>query len=161
MQEKVVFDTGIYIDLFNRGLHLDEFDGFQKIMYLVHPVLHELWIGAKGTAEVRHLSDFGNHFIRLRRLVQPQPATQLSIGRTCRKLRLAGTLDPTHPRTYNDITIDDPIAVGQETHFLPSFTALRYARKSRFSLASLGSLVATDNLALLDGDKPSSARSFW
>ncbi len=71
MQEKVVFDTNIYIDLFNQGLHRDEFDGFHKIMYLAHPVLHELWTGAKGVKEVKHLAQFGNQFIHLGRLIQP------------------------------------------------------------------------------------------
>jgi hypothetical protein len=45
MQEKVVFDTNVYIGVFNQGLYKNEINGFNKVMYLVHPVLHELWIG--------------------------------------------------------------------------------------------------------------------
>lgn len=105
MQEKVVFDTGVYIDLFNRGLHREEINGFNKIVYLAHPVLHELWIGAKGRREVRHLEQFSVRFIGLKRLISPYPATQLRIGRVCRRLRSVGILDPKQPRIYNDVCI--------------------------------------------------------
>ena len=105
MQEKVVFDTNIYVDIFNHGLHLEEINAFNKIMFLVHPVLHELWMGAKGKKEINHLIRFGSAFIRLERLVQPEPATQIIIGRTCQKLRSSGTLDPVNPKHYNDICI--------------------------------------------------------
>ncbi|MCP4110475.1 MAG: hypothetical protein GY749_33965 [Desulfobacteraceae bacterium] len=62
MQEKVVFDTGIYIGIFNKGLYRKEIDGFSKVVYLVHPVLHELWMGARGKREIRHLIRFSNSF---------------------------------------------------------------------------------------------------
>ncbi|MGB2929036.1 MAG: hypothetical protein WBB70_09010, partial [Desulfobacterales bacterium] len=75
MQEKVVFDTSVYIGVFNNGLFQDEINGFNKIMYLVHPVLHELWIGAKGKKEINHLIKFGGRFIKLQRLVVPGPST--------------------------------------------------------------------------------------
>ncbi|MCG2778298.1 MAG: hypothetical protein L6406_21705, partial [Desulfobacterales bacterium] len=65
MQEKVVFDTSVYIGIFNNGLFQDQINGFNKIMYLVHPVLHELWIGAKGKKEINHLIRFGARFINL------------------------------------------------------------------------------------------------
>ena len=105
MQEKVVFDTNVYIGVFNHGLHLKEINAFDKIMYLVHPVLHELWIGAKGKREISHLIRFGNAFVRLGRLVKPEPATQIMIGRTCQKLRSTGKSDPVNPKHYNDISI--------------------------------------------------------
>ena len=105
MQEKVVFDTSIYIGVFNRGLYREEINAFNKIMYLVHPVLHELWMGAKGEREIAHLNRFGKAFVRLDRLVQPTPATQIMIGRLCNKCRKAGILDPKHPKHYNDICI--------------------------------------------------------
>ena len=105
MQEKVVFDTSIYIGIFNRGLYTNEINWFKKVTYLVHPVLHELWMGAKGKAEIRHLTRFGNTFVKLGRLVQPDPATQIKIGRVCQKLRSIGKLDPKKPRQYNDICI--------------------------------------------------------
>jgi predicted nucleic acid-binding protein len=105
VQEKVVFDTNVYIGIFNRGLYGDEINWSNKITYLVHPVLHELWIGAKGRAEVQHLIRFGNTFVKLGRLVQPASSTQLVIGQVCQRLRAAGHLDPKQPRHYNDVCI--------------------------------------------------------
>ena len=105
MQEKVVFDTNIYIGIFNRGLYQDEINWSTNITYLVHPVLHELWIGAKGKAETQHLIRFGRTFIRLGRLVRPEAATQILIGQVCQRLRAAGQIDPKHPRHYNDVCI--------------------------------------------------------
>lgn len=105
MQEKVVFDTNIYIGIFNRGQFTDEINWFNTVTYLVHPVLHELWMGAKGKSEIKHLIRFGNIFVKLGRLVQPYPATQIKIGRACQKLRSIGKLDPGNPRQYNDVCI--------------------------------------------------------
>ena len=105
MQEKVVFDTNIYIGIFNRRQFINEINWSKKVTYLVHPVLQELWIGAKGKSEIRHLTNFGNTFIKLDRLVIPEPATQIKIGRVCQKLRSIGKLDPGNPRQYNDICI--------------------------------------------------------
>jgi predicted nucleic acid-binding protein len=76
-----------------------------KVTYLVQPVLHELWIGAKGKAEGQHLIRFGNTFMKLGRLVQPEPSTQLLIGQVCQRLRAVGQLDPEQPRHYNDVCI--------------------------------------------------------
>jgi len=105
VQEKVVFDTNIYIGIFNQRLYQEEINAFNRVMFLVHPVLHELWLGAKGKKEVRHLINFGNRFVKLGRLVQPTASTQILIGRTCQKLRFAGKLEPKHPRGYNDVCI--------------------------------------------------------
>ena len=105
MQEKVVFDTNIYIGIFNHGLYQDEISGLNKVMYMVHPVLHELWIGAKGNAEIKHLIRLGSTFVKLGRLIQPDPSTQILIGRVCHKLRFSGKLDPKNPRDYNDVCI--------------------------------------------------------
>jgi len=105
VQEKVVFDTSVYIGVCNHGLFQDEINGFNKVMYLVHPVLHELWIGAKGQKEINHLINFGARFIKLGRLVVPSSSTQVLIGQVCRKLRSSGKLDPIHPRVYNDVSI--------------------------------------------------------
>ncbi len=105
MQEKVVFDTNIYIGIFNRGQFTDEINWFNTVTYLVHPVLHELWMGAKGKSEISHLTRFGNTFVKLGRLVQPDPATQIKIGRACQKLRSIGKLNPGNPRQYNEVCI--------------------------------------------------------
>lgn len=105
MQEKVVFDTNVYIGIFNRGQYRAEIDWSNKITYLVHAVLHELWIGAKGTAEVQHLRRFATTFVKVGRLVQPASSTQLLIGRVCQRLRVTGHLDPKQPRHYNDVCI--------------------------------------------------------
>jgi predicted nucleic acid-binding protein len=105
VQEKVVFDTSVYIGVFNHGLFQDEINGLNKVMYLVHPVLHELWIGAKGKKEINHLINLGARFIRLGRLVVPSASTQVLIGQVCHKLRSSGRLDPAYPRIYNDASI--------------------------------------------------------
>jgi len=105
VQEKVIFDTNVYIGVFNAGLFQDEINGFNKVMYLVHPVLHELWIGAKGKKEVNHLISFGARFIELGRLVVPAASTQILIGKVCQKLRLSGKLNPSYPHIYNDVSI--------------------------------------------------------
>ena len=105
MQEKVVVDTCVYIDLFNKGLYKNEINGFEKIVYLAHPVLHELWIGARGEREKRHLRRFGETFIKLRRLIAPVPSTQLKVGIVCNTLYQAGRLNPKYPKHYNDVCI--------------------------------------------------------
>jgi len=105
MQEKVVFDTSVYIGVFNQCLYQNEINGFNKVMYLVHPVLHELWIGARGKREINHLINFGARFIQLGRLVVPSSFTQVLIGKACQKLRSSGRLDPSNPRIYNDVYI--------------------------------------------------------
>jgi predicted nucleic acid-binding protein len=105
VQEKVVFDTSVYIGVFNHGLFQDEINGFNKVMYLVHPVLHELWIGARAKREINHLINFGAGFIKLGRLVVPASTTQVLIGKSCQKLHFSGRLDPSNPRIYNDVCI--------------------------------------------------------
>lgn len=105
MQEKVVIDTCVYIDLFNKGLYKNEINGFEKIVYLAHPVLHELWIGAKGDREKDHLRRLGQAFIKLKRLIVPTASTQVKIGTVCNKLYQSGKLNPKYPRIYNDVCI--------------------------------------------------------
>ena len=105
MQEKVIFDTNIYIEIFNKGLYAHEINWFDKVTYLVHPVLHELWMGAKGKSEIKHMIRFGNTFVKLGRLVQPKAATQIKIGRACQKLRSTGKFDPSNRGQYNDVCI--------------------------------------------------------
>jgi len=80
-------------------------DPFQYVVFLAYPVLHELWMGAKGNQEVKHLAAFQNRFISLKRLIVPTVASLVLIGHTCRQLRRSGKLDPVHPKHYNDITI--------------------------------------------------------
>lgn len=105
MQEKVVLDTNVYIGIFNKGLFKGEVDAFSKVMYLAHPVLHELWMGAREKAEIRHLINFGNKFVKLNRLIRLENATQILIGQVCQKLRASGRLDPRQPRIYNDVCV--------------------------------------------------------
>ena len=105
MQRKIVIDTNIYIDLFNEGRHAELVNAFVNITYLAHPVLHELWMGARGRAEIRALTAWQNTFIRLKRLIVPEPTTLVSIGQACHRLRAIGKIDPVHPKHYNDITI--------------------------------------------------------
>ena len=105
MQEKVVFDTNVFIGVFNHGLFQDEINGFNKVMYLVHPILHELWIGAKGKKEINHLVNFGARFIKLGRFVAPSASTQVLIGQVCHKIRASGKLGPAYPHIYNNVSI--------------------------------------------------------
>jgi predicted nucleic acid-binding protein len=105
VQEKVVFDTNIYIGIFNYGLYQHEISGLNKVMYMAHPVLHELWMGAKGNTEIKHLIRLGSTFVKLGRLIQPEPSTQILIGRVCHKLRFSRKLNPKNPRDYNDVCI--------------------------------------------------------
>ncbi|MFH1699278.1 MAG: PIN domain-containing protein [Candidatus Zixiibacteriota bacterium] len=105
MQKKIIIDTNIYIGIFNQGLHENLRNPFQYIVFLAYPVLHELWMGAKGRKEIKHLTAFHNEFIQLKRLIIPTVTTVISIGKACRELRTSGKLDPIHPKHYNDISI--------------------------------------------------------
>ena len=105
MQQKIVIDTNVYIDIFNTGLHGNLRDSFRYIVFLAHPVLHELWMGAKGTKEIKYLTAFQKEFIKLGRLIVPTIPTLVLIGKTCHQLRASGRLDPVHPKHYNDISI--------------------------------------------------------
>lgn len=105
MQQKIIIDTNIYIDIFNRGLQKNLHNPLKYVVFLAHPVLHELWMGAKGKLEIKHLSEFQKRFVQLKRIVVPTVATLIAIGKACQKLRRSGRLDPTHPKHYNDISI--------------------------------------------------------
>jgi len=103
LQQKIIIDTNVYIDIFNSGLHENLRNPFQYVVFLAHPVLHELWMGAKGKKEISYLSTFQNAFVRLKRLIVPTVNTVIFIGQACHKLRTSGKLDPVHPKHYNDI----------------------------------------------------------
>ncbi len=105
MQRKIIIDTGVYIDLFNRGLNRDIINPFPHVNYLAYPVLHELWMGLKDRRETRLLTAWRDRFIQLQRLIVPTVATLVLIGEACLQLKAAGKLDPTHPKHYNDVTI--------------------------------------------------------
>jgi predicted nucleic acid-binding protein len=105
MQRKIIIDTGVYIDLFNKGLYREIIDPFQHVTYLAHPVLHELWMGLKDRREIRLLTAWRDRFIRLQRLIVPTVTTLVLIGEACFHLRATGKLNPTHPKHYNDVTI--------------------------------------------------------
>jgi hypothetical protein len=40
----------------------DEINWFNTISYLVHSLLHELWMGTKGKSEVNHLMRYGSAY---------------------------------------------------------------------------------------------------
>jgi predicted nucleic acid-binding protein len=105
LQQKIIIDTNIYIEIFNSSLHENLRNPLQYIFFLAHPVLHELWMGAKGKQEIRHLNAFQNEFIKLKRLIVPTVTTLILIGRACHQLRSSGQLNPVYPKHYNDITI--------------------------------------------------------
>jgi predicted nucleic acid-binding protein len=105
VQNKIVIDTNVYIDIFNSGSHESLRNPFQYIVFLAYPVLHELWMGAKGKREVKHLIVFQNEFLQLNRMIVPTVSTLIFTGQVCYKLRTSGKLDPAHPKHYNDVTI--------------------------------------------------------
>jgi len=105
VQQKIIIDTNIYIDIFNKGLHGNLNNPLRYIIFLTHPVLHELWMGAKGKKEIKHLTAFQNEFIKLRRLIIPTYTTLVLIGKACHQLGTDGKVNPVHPKHYNDISI--------------------------------------------------------
>jgi len=105
VQKKIVIDTNVFIDIFNAGKHGRLRDPFRRVAFLTHPVLHELWMGARGRREIRHLTAFQTEFIKLKRLLIPTMSTFIAIGQASRRLRSSGKLDPTLPAHYNDISI--------------------------------------------------------
>jgi len=105
LQKKIIIDTNIYIDIFNSGLHENLRNPFQYIVYFAHPVLHELWMGAKGKFEIKQLVTLQNEFIKLKRLIVPTVTTLVLIGKACHQLRTSGNLNPVFPKHYNDISI--------------------------------------------------------
>ena len=105
MQRKVIIDTSVYIDLFNKGLHKEIVDPFQHVTFLAYPVLHELWMGLKSQQEVRLLTAWRDRFIQLQRFIVPTVDTMVAIGEACLQLRASGKLDPASPKHYNDVAV--------------------------------------------------------
>jgi len=105
MQKKIIIDTGVYIDLFNRGLNREIINPFQHLTYLAYPVLHELWMGLQDRREIRLLTAWRDRFIQLQRIIVPSVASLVLIGEACLQLKKAGKLDPAHPKHYNDVAI--------------------------------------------------------
>ena len=105
MQRKIIIDTGVYIDLFNRGLNREIINSFQHITYLAYPVLHELWMVLQDRQEIRLLTAWRDRFIQLQRIIVPTVANLVLIGEASLQLKKAGKLDPTHPKHYNDVAI--------------------------------------------------------
>ncbi len=130
VQQKIIIDTNIYIDIFNKGLHRNLRHPFQYIVFLAHPVLHELWMGAKGKKEIKHLTTFQNEFFKLKRLIVPMVTTLILIGKACHQLRTSGKLDPIHPKHYNDISIASlarQIGATVITHNIQNFKMIQRA----------------------------------
>ena len=105
MQQKVIIDTNVYIDLFNKGLHKDIVNPFQHMTYLAYPVIHELWMGIKDRNDLRLLTAWRDRFISLGRFVIPSIAALSLIGDACLNMKTKGKLNPNHPKHYNDIVI--------------------------------------------------------
>jgi len=80
MQKKIIIDTGVYIDLFNRGLNREIINPFQHLSYLAYPVLHELWMGLQDRREIRLLTAWRDRFIQLQRIIVPNVASLVLIG---------------------------------------------------------------------------------
>ncbi len=105
MQQKIIIDTNVYIDLFNKGQHKDVINPFQSITYLAYPVMHELWMGIKDRYDLKLLTAWRDRFIRLDRFIIPTLTTLNQVGETCRRLKTKSRLNPAYPKHYNDIVI--------------------------------------------------------
>lgn len=105
MKKKIIIDTNIYIEIFNSGQYERLQNPFQYVVFLAYPVLHELWMGARGKREIKHLAAFQDRFVKLKRLIIPTDKSLILIGHACRQLRSSRKLDPVYPKHYNDITI--------------------------------------------------------
>jgi len=130
VQQKIIIDTNIYIDIFNRGLHGNLHNPFRFIIFLAHPVLHELWMGAKGKKEIKHLTTLQNQFIKLRRLIIPTVNTLVLIGKACHQLRTTGKINPVHPKHYNDISIAvlaHQVGASVITHNIQDFKVIQHS----------------------------------
>ena len=130
MQKKIIIDTNIYIDIFNSGLNENLRNPFQYIVYLAHPVLHELWMGAKGKLEIKQLVTLQNEFIKLKRLIVPTVTTLVLIGKACHQLRTSGNLNPVFPKHYDDISIAAlarQIGATVVTHNIQDFRVIQRA----------------------------------
>jgi hypothetical protein len=64
-KQKIIIDTNVYIDLFNKGLHQHIVNPFQHITYLAFPVMHALWMDIKDRRELRLLTAWLYRFIKI------------------------------------------------------------------------------------------------
>ncbi len=105
MQRKTVFDTCIYIDIFNDNKNTDQINWINNVTFLAYPVFHELMTGAGSKKEATFYQEFADRFLKLERLIFPSFQTLNLIGQTCYRMRNKGKLDPSMPKHYNDIFI--------------------------------------------------------
>lgn len=105
MRRKVIIDSCVYIDFFNKNLYSEILNPFQNSTYLAYPVLHELWMGLNSRVEVRLLTRWRDRYIDLKRFIVPTVATLALIGDACLQLRRSGKLNPAQPKYYNDVCI--------------------------------------------------------
>ena len=106
MQRKVVFDTCVYIDIFNDNKNLEQINWTKNVTFLAYPVFHELMIGASTKKEAATIHEWADiNFSRKGRLISPSTSTIFSIGNICHRMKKKGKLDPVRPKHYNDIFI--------------------------------------------------------
>ncbi len=101
---RVVFDTNLYIDWLNAGLHEDLMLGRGRIRYLSAVVLMELRAGATTRRAERALDQVMRAYASAGRLVAPTPGTYDRAGALLRTLRRQGG-EVRHASFVNDVLI--------------------------------------------------------
>ena len=84
---RLVFDTSVYIDYFNRGRHEDVLFQAGAVKYLSAVVLMELRAGASRPQDRRVLRAVERTFRRTRRIVAPTAAVFADAGDVLQRLR--------------------------------------------------------------------------
>jgi predicted nucleic acid-binding protein len=85
--ERVVFDSDLYIDWINAGLHEELLLDRSFVRYMSSVVLLELQAGALEPAAVKAVADLYRTFTRTGRLLSPSPETFWRAGSALRVLQ--------------------------------------------------------------------------
>jgi predicted nucleic acid-binding protein len=101
---KVLFDTNVFIDWINRGLHEDRMLAAGYVRYLSAVVVMELRAGAHDRAGRIAIDQLTRAYASANRLVVPSRAVFDRAGSALRRLRLAGR-DVRSASFVNDVLI--------------------------------------------------------
>lgn len=101
---KLVLDTNLYVDWFNRGLHGGLMVGPGFVRYLSSVVQMELRVGAVTRPARRLFDQLVRAYAASARVVAPSPSVFDEAGLVLRALRLAGR-EVRHAALVNDVLI--------------------------------------------------------
>jgi predicted nucleic acid-binding protein len=90
MLRKVILDTNLYIDWFNKGIHEELMVGPGLVRYLSAVVQMELRVGATMLPARRALDQFVRAYRKAGRIVAPDSEVFDQAGRALQRLREAG-----------------------------------------------------------------------